>query len=169
MHILVNGNHGHQGTVTYVNRSWPCALGKSGITSDKKEGDHASPAGCYPLRSIWYRADKGERPICSLPVTEIRREDGWCDDPDHPDYNRKITLPFEASHETLWREDDLYDIVVVIGHNDEPPVPGKGSCIFMHVAQPDYDGTEGCVALKKEDLLELLEKVSKDSLIEILL
>ncbi len=155
--------------VTYGNCSWPCALGKSGVTTDKKEGDHASPAGCYPLRSVWYRADKGEKPVCTLPVMEIRREDGWCDDPDHPDYNRKITLPFEARHETLWREDDLYDIVVVIGHNDEPPVPGKGSCIFMHVAKPDYDGTEGCVALKKKDLLELLEKISKDTAIEILL
>lgn len=147
--------------------SWPCAIGKNGVTADKYEGDHCSPAGTYPLRSVFYRPDKMKKPDCALPVHEISQTDGWCDDPHHADYNRQISLPFAASHETLWREDNLYDLVVVIGHNDAPPVPGQGSCIFMHVAKPGYDGTEGCVALKKEDLLDLLKKIEKQTRISI--
>ena len=81
---------------------------------------------------------------------------GWCDDPAHPDYNRQVRLPFAASNEALWREDEVYDLIIVLGHNDNPPVPGRGSAIFMHVARPDYAPTEGCVALAPENLLEVL-------------
>lgn len=130
---------------------------------DKKEGDHASPAGTYPLRAFYYRKDKLEKPVCSLKAIEISEEIGWCDDPSHPDYNKRVSLPFDASHETLWRHDALYDVIVILGHNDNPPISGKGSCIFMHVAKEGYEGTEGCVALCMEDLLELLSLTEPDT------
>ncbi|MCG8494227.1 MAG: L,D-transpeptidase family protein [Sneathiellales bacterium] len=167
MMIEVNGNGNHTGKVVFENTIWNCALGKSGITEDKNEGDHASPAGTYPLRALYYRKDRIQKPVCYLDAIEISQEMGWCDDPVHPEYNRRISLPFSASHETLWRHDALYDLIVVLGHNDNPPVPGKGSCIFMHVAKEGYEGTEGCVALQKQDLLELLALLKPDTYLRI--
>lgn len=168
MRIQVKPDGSHGGTLTFGETHSPCAIGKAGVTLQKREGDHASPIGVFALRKIYYRSDKGIVPDCVLPCHAITPEDGWCDDPKHPLYNQKISRPFDASHETLWRDDHLYDVIVVLGHNDAPPVPGAGSCIFMHVAKEGYTGTEGCVALKLPDLLALLKHVSVDTLIEIL-
>lgn len=146
-----------------------CALGKGGIkpAADKREGDGASPAGCYAVRRIWYRADKLALPKMTLPVRPITPNDGWCDAPEHTAYNTHVLLPFDASHERLWREDDVYDIVVELGHNDSPPKQNMGSCIFMHVARPAYQPTEGCVALELTDLLKILPQLTLQSTITI--
>ena len=137
--------------------SWSCALGRGGIAEEKREGDGVTPIGRWPLRHVLYRADRVARPDCGLPIAEIAPDDGWCDDPAHPAYNRPVKKPFAASHEAMWRADQLYDVVVVLGHNDDPPVPGAGSAIFLHVAKPGYQPTEGCVALALPDLLSLLK------------
>lgn len=140
-----------------------CALGKGGVLpeADKREGDGATPLGRYPIRQVWYRADRlGQAPQTRLPLRALKPEDGWCDDTGDLDhYNRHVTLPYPGSHEKLWREDHVYDVIVELGHNDDPPVPGMGSAIFMHVARADYSGTEGCVALALADLLALLAVV----------
>lgn len=138
-----------------------CALGKGGVRpeADKREGDGATPLGRYPIRQVFYRADRLAPPETRLPLQALTRQDGWCDDPADPAYNRFVTLPYAASHEKLWREDHVYDVIAVLGHNDDPPVPGLGSAIFLHVARPDYSGTEGCVALALPDLLALLAVV----------
>jgi L,D-peptidoglycan transpeptidase YkuD (ErfK/YbiS/YcfS/YnhG family) len=91
-----------------------------------------------------------------VPVQALGRDDGWCDDPAYPDYNRPVRLPISASAEALWREDAVYDIIAVLGWNDDPVQPGRGSAIFLHVAQPDYAPTEGCVALAPDDLRRVL-------------
>ncbi len=137
-------------------RLYRCALGRSGIRRDKREGDGATPAGRFPLRRVLYRADRLPRPETALDVAAISPEDGWCDDPDDPLYNRPVRLPYPGRHERLWRRDGLYDVIVVLGHNDAPPVPGAGSAIFLHVAAPDYAPTEGCIALARDDLLKVL-------------
>jgi L,D-peptidoglycan transpeptidase YkuD (ErfK/YbiS/YcfS/YnhG family) len=141
--------------------SWPggrvrCALGRSGIHTAKQEGDGATPAGCFPLRRLLYRADRLPLPQTLLQVAPIRPDDGWCDDPADPLYNRPVRLPYPGRHEKLWREDRLYDVIVVLGHNDEPVIAGAGSAVFLHVAGPDYAPTAGCVALAVDDLLALL-------------
>lgn len=141
-------------------KTYPIATGKNGFSREKREGDNCTPIGAYALRECWYRADKlPHPPKTALPLRVIQPDDGWCDDPAHPAYNTHVKLPFSASHEKLWREDDVYDVIVPLGYNDAPIVPGKGSAIFMHVARPGYVGTEGCVALALPDLLALLEKV----------
>ena len=146
-----------------------CALGVNGVieAKDKTEGDGKTPAGRWRLRYVMYRADHRPCPRTKLPVTTISFADGWCDDPAHRDYNCPVRLPFDASHEKLWRDDNVYNIVVVLGHNDDPPVPGKGSAIFMHVAKPDYSGTEGCVALSEPDLETVLRLATYDTYITI--
>lgn len=149
-------------------KRYPCATGKNGFTHDKREGDNCSPIGVFPLRECWFRKDKlGAAPETQLPLRETTKADGWCDDVASPEYNRHVQLPHTARHEKLWRDDDVYDVVVVIGYNDAPVACGKGSAIFMHVARPDYSGTEGCVALALPDLLEILPKLSPDSKIYI--
>ena len=152
MDIIVTGD-GHLG---FGGARWRCALGRGGIVAGKREGDGGTPVGRFPLRRLLYRPDRVAAPETRLPVRALTPTDGWCDDPGDPAYNRPVTLPFAASHETMWREDNIYDVVVVLGHNDDPPVAGRGSAIFLHVARPDYRPTEGCVALALDDLLAVL-------------
>ena len=135
-----------------------CALGKGGViaAADKREGDGKSPLGVWAIRRVLFRPDKGGRPETRLPTKALERDDGWCDAPGDPAYNRAVKLPHPASAEQMWREDDVYDLVCILAHNDDPPVPGLGSAIFMHLARPGYEPTEGCVALSREDMLELL-------------
>lgn len=147
--------------------SFRCALGRAGISASKREGDGATPVGTFPLRRVFFRPDRLSFPITRLPVWPLHSNDGWCDAPDHPDYNRPVRLPFAASHEKMWREDALYDLGVVLGHNDDPPIPGLGSAIFLHLAKPDYAPTEGCVALSLPDLSALLGRVEPGDEIEI--
>lgn len=150
-------------------QSWRCALGRSGIVpaSNKREGDGASPAGIWPVRRALWRADRLERPLTALPLQSINPDDGWCDAPDNPAYNRPVRLPWPTSHEIMTRTDGLYDVVVVLGHNDNPPVPGMGSAIFLHCAAADYKPTEGCIALARNVLLELLAGMATASTLEI--
>lgn len=140
-----------------------CALGQNGISTEKREGDKASPVGTFHMLHVFYRADRiAPPPQTALALTPLQPDFGWCDDPTHPDYNRLITLPHPANHEKMWRDDGLYDVVVQLDHNTDPVRPGHGSAIFMHVAKLNYDGTEGCIALKLNDLLELL-RISNSS------
>jgi L,D-peptidoglycan transpeptidase YkuD (ErfK/YbiS/YcfS/YnhG family) len=145
-----------------------CALGRGGVRADKREGDGATPAGLFPLRRLFFRADRSDRPASGLPTQALAPSDGWCDDPAHESYNEFVTLPFTARHERLWRDDALYDIVGVIGYNDAPVRAGLGSAIFLHVATSDYAPTEGCVALAPDDLRYVLALCDATTQIRIL-
>ncbi len=134
----------------------PCALGRGGRVAHKREGDGATPIGLWPMRQVLYRADRVRRPVTGLPVTPIRPHDGWCDDPRDRNYNRAIRLPYPARHERLWRDDHLYDLLVVLGYNDMPRIRARGSAIFMHLAAPGFKPTEGCIAFRETDLRQLL-------------
>jgi L,D-peptidoglycan transpeptidase YkuD (ErfK/YbiS/YcfS/YnhG family) len=147
-----------EGRLRWRSRDVLCALGRSGvIPADlKHEGDGATPLGDWPMRQVFWRSDRLEKPVTQLPVIAVRSDMGWCDDPAHPDYNRQVVLPFPASHERLWREDHVYDLIVVLGYNDDPVIAGKGSAIFLHLARGDFSPTEGCFACARNDLLDLL-------------
>lgn len=155
------------GVASWDGRAVRVSLGRSGVRADKREGDGATPIGRFPPRFVLYRSDRVGAPVTDLPVRPIRASDGWCDDPTSPDYNRLIALPHPAGHETLSREDHVYDLLLVIGHNDAPPVPGMGSAVFVHLARPDWSPTEGCVAFAEADLRDLLRKLDDRSVIEI--
>jgi L,D-peptidoglycan transpeptidase YkuD (ErfK/YbiS/YcfS/YnhG family) len=150
--IVVNA----EGILSFGGRTYRAAIGKAGMRCDKCEGDGASPVGIWQLRYVMYRADRVAPPRTGLPVYPLTPDDGWCDDPHNRAYNRPVRLPFADRYENLWREDHVYDLIVTLGHNDDPALPGNGSAIFMHIARPDYDGTEGCVALAQDDLEAIL-------------
>ena len=132
------------------------ALGRGGVRRDKLEGDGATPAGLLPLRRVLYRADRLRPPDCGVPMEPIAPTDGWCDDVEATDYNRMIHLPHDGHYEELWRPDGVYDVICVLGWNDDPVRRGRGSAIFLHVARADYAPTEGCIALALDDLRQVL-------------
>ena len=136
----------------------PAVLGAGGIRPDKREGDGATPAGLLRLRRVLYRADREPAPACAVPREALAPDDGWCDDPSHPDYNTPVRLPHPGRHERLWREDRLYDLIGVLGWNDDPVVRDRGSAIFLHLAHPDGRPTEGCIALASDALRLVLSR-----------
>lgn len=161
------------GVLRWGKHATPCAIGKGGVKpeADKREGDGATPLGSYPLRWVYFRPDRVPPPATQLPIRGLCRRDGWCDDPQSPAYNRPIALPCDASAEALWREDGLYDLIVVLGHNDAPAHPGLGSAIFLHCCKYDDTGamkpTLGCVAVPRETLADILKACTPQTVIEI--
>lgn len=147
----------------------PCALGAGGvIAADRKEeGDGASPIGIWPVRRAFWRPERLAKPPTSLVLDPIEDADGWCDDPADPAYNRPVRRPYPARHEAMARADGLYDLVVVLGHNDDPPAPGRGSAIFLHCAAPDLAPTRGCVAIERSALSAVLRDLEIGDAIEI--
>ena len=156
-----------RGVLSYGGTESRCAVGRGGIRRGKVEGDGATPAGVFPLRQVLFRPDRVGALESGLPARALSPADGWCDDPADARYNTLVPLPCAARHEALWRADNLYDVIVVIGYNDAPPVPGKGSAIFLHVAQPDFSPTAGCVAVPLPALLNVVRCCSLATMIEI--
>ena len=156
------------GWATLDAHRWRCALGGGGVREDKVEGDSATPAGEFPLRRIYFRNDRLVLPKVNLPARPISRHDGWCDDPRSDSYNRLVHVPNDWSHEKMWREDGLYDLVVVVGYNDDPPEGEWGSAIFLHIARDDMGATQGCIAFARADLMELLPLITRDTRLRVL-
>lgn len=148
-----------RGTLRLGNLVVPCALGRSGVTHRKREGDGGTPAGRYALVEIRYRADRIARPSSALPIRRSRPRDGWCDARGDRNYNRPVELPYPASAETMWRDDAVYDIVVILDWNLSRRSQGKGSAIFFHLARPGFTPTEGCVAVTRADMQKILRHV----------
>jgi L,D-peptidoglycan transpeptidase YkuD (ErfK/YbiS/YcfS/YnhG family) len=145
-----------KGEARWGGRRLRCVVGRAGIVRDKREGDGGTPAGSWPMREVLFRGDRLGEIVTPLPARELEPEDGWCDDPSDPAYNRPVRLPYPAHCEELWLTDRVYDVIVPLGYNDDPVVPGRGSAIFLHVARPDFAPTAGCVALALPDLLAVL-------------
>jgi L,D-peptidoglycan transpeptidase YkuD (ErfK/YbiS/YcfS/YnhG family) len=141
------------------------ALGRSGIKALKREGDGATPLGRFPVRQVLFRAGRLPRPRTPLPLRAIRADDGWCEDPADRNYNRLVKLSPRSRADRLTRDDHLYDLILVLGHNDRPRLRGRGSAIFVHLARPGYSPTAGCIALSRHDLLMLLSELRRGSAI----
>jgi L,D-peptidoglycan transpeptidase YkuD (ErfK/YbiS/YcfS/YnhG family) len=152
-----------QGLLLVGGRICRAALGRSGVAAVKCEGDGATPIGRFAMRRVLYRADRGPRPRTALPLRSIRSVDGWCEDPNDPNYNRLVKLSPRHRGDHLTRDDQLYDLIVVLGYNDVPRVAGRGSAIFVHLARDGYTPTAGCIGLSRHDLLLLLAQAKPGS------
>lgn len=157
----------HRGKLECEGRVFDICLGRSGIRAQKREGDGATPTGSFALQRLFWRADRLDRPKTRLPASPILAHMGWCDDPADFRYNRPVNLPWPASAECLWRKDHLYDLILVISHNQNPVVPGAGSAVFVHLQRDDQGPTAGCIALQRADLLHLLESTGPETKIHI--
>lgn len=161
-------------TVTLGDWTIPCVIGRGGACAAdaKHEGDGCTPLGRWPLRAALLRPGRATLPPgFALPWRWTGPGDGWSDDPADPAYNRPVRLPHGFSAETLQREDMLYDVVLVLGHNDSPPVPGAGSAIFFHLWNEAKlaaeRNTEGCVAIARADMEALLPRLRPGMVLEI--
>lgn len=146
----------------------PCAIGRGGscAAADKREGDGRTPLGRWPTRTVLFRPGLAVPPMgMKLPWRWVRPDDGWSDAEGDPQYNRPVRHPHRFSAERLVRDDGAYDVIVVLGHNDAPPVPGLGSAIFLHCSEGRP--TAGCVAVEKQDLLRLLPLIGPGGVVEI--
>ena len=148
-------------------QKYKCSVGYNGLSKNKTEGDGCTPVGTFKLNKIMYRPDKINDFKSNLETEIIEKRDGWCDDINSELYNQKIIFPYELSAENLYRDDDLYDLICIIDYNLNPIIKGKGSAIFLHVASSDYSPTHGCVAIKKDELIEIAMKLNRGSLIQI--
>ncbi len=157
------------GTLSGFGETIPAVFGKGGArpAADKREGDGASPLGVWPVRAALLRPDRVAATATRLPWRWLRPDDGWSDGAGDPAYNRPVRLPHGFSAERLWRDDHVYDVIVVLGHNDSPPVSPMGSAIFWHLTQPDRRPTEGCVAIERADMLRWLERLAPGDTLQI--
>jgi L,D-peptidoglycan transpeptidase YkuD (ErfK/YbiS/YcfS/YnhG family) len=161
--IIINKS----GLIKYKNFKFRCALGKAGIGEKKREGDNITPKGNHKIVKIYYRSDRIKKISSKFRLIEITKDMGWCDDPNSKNYNQLVNLPSKYTHEKLFKKNNIYDIIVVLNYNIKPVIKNKGSAIFIHVAKKKYPPTQGCIALKKNDLLKLLSKISKNIKIKI--
>ena len=145
----------------FENQKFPCSIGKNGLSSNKIEGDGCTPVGVFNFTEVFYRSDKIKKLDFKLNNSEIKENYGWCDDPESVDYNKLIHFPFSYSAERLYRSDNIYDLIFVINYNLKPIIPNKGSAIFMHLARDEKSDTQGCIALHKQDLIYLAERINK--------
>ena len=148
------------GTVTAFGETIAAVFGRAGAIAAgaKREGDGATPLGIWPIRTALLRPDRMAAPATALPWRWLRPHDGWSDDSADPAYNRPVRHPHGLSAERLWRDDHAYDVIIVLGHNDSPPVPALGSAIFWHCSQPDRRPTEGCIAIDRAILARWLDR-----------
>jgi L,D-peptidoglycan transpeptidase YkuD (ErfK/YbiS/YcfS/YnhG family) len=160
--IIINKS----GYLKYKNFKIRCSLGKAGIKKKTKEGDNVTPIGTYKAVKVFYRSDKINIIKTNLKKIKIKKSMGWCDDSKSNFYNQQIKLPSIFGHEELYRKDSIYDIIIVLNYNMNPIIKGKGSAIFIHVTK-NYKPTKGCIALKKIDLIKILNLIKKNTKIKI--
>ena len=161
--IIVKKNH----YLIFKNLKFRCSVGKAGIKNKIKEGDNITPKGIFKLLKLYYREYKVKNIVTKLKKKKIKKNMGWCDDPKSNYYNKEVKIPNKFSYEILNREDDLYDLVIVLSYNSKPVIKNKGSAIFIHVAKKNYTPTKGCIALRKIHLIKLLKQIKSDTLIKI--
>ncbi len=162
MHILVNSKY-----LTYNNYKAKCVIGKRGIGTKKKEGDLITPKGKYGIKYILYRKDRVKKIQTKIKKIIINKKMGWCDDPQSKQYNKLIKLPFNYSHEKLYKKENIYDIILVLNYNMSPIVKNKGSAIFIHLTRRNYKKTKGCIALKKIDLIKIIKDLKINTKVKI--
>ncbi len=161
MHILINKNY-----LTYNKLKVKCSIGKRGIGYKKKEGDLITPSGQFKIKYILYRKDR-LKISTRLRKKVIKRNMCWCDDPRSSHYNKLVRLPFAYKHEKLYKRENTYDIILVLNYNMNPVKKNKGSAIFIHVAKNNFKKTEGCVAIKKINLVKLIKKINPNTKVKI--
>ena len=162
MHIVINNKN-----LTYKNYKVKCSIGKRGIGYKKKEGDLITPKGKFKIKFILYRKDRVKNIQTKIRKIVIRKNIGWCDDSNSKDYNKIIKLPTTYSFERLYKKENIYDIILVLDYNMKPVIKNKGSAIFIHVAKKNYKKTAGCIALKKNHLLKIIEELKNNTKVKI--
>ena len=161
--ILVNKDK----ILYFKTKNYRCSVGLNGFTKNKIEGDKKTPIGVYSFGKLFVRTDKIKNLNTKFKYIPIRKDMAWSDDSNKSNYNNLIKTK-NKHKESLYRDDNLYDLILVINYNMNPVLPNKGSAIFLHVSSDDYKPTEGCVAIAVNDFIEILKTLKPDDKINIL-
>ena len=145
----------------------PCALGPAGIVRLKREGDKGTPAGRFRLMWGYCRPDRPRPPAGGVPLEPMRPDQGWCEDPASPRYNRPVRLPAAGATDRMWRDDHLYDVTFVLDQNFTRRAKGRGSAIFFHLAREGLTPTMGCVAISPADMRKIAPRLRRGAVMEI--
>ncbi|PWJ80153.1 L,D-peptidoglycan transpeptidase YkuD (ErfK/YbiS/YcfS/YnhG family) [Pseudaminobacter salicylatoxidans] len=167
--LTVRARPGHptQGFMNVGGTVFFCALGRGGITANKREGDGRTPLAAMRILSGYFRRDQFTVNRTRLPMREIDAALGWCEVPGDRNYNRPVRLPYAASHEYMRRNDRLYDACLVLDWNISPRRRGRGSAIFFHLARPDFSPTQGCVAVSARTMARLLPYLNERTVLKV--
>ncbi len=163
MNIILKNNN----TLIFDEFQFRCCVGKRGISKKKVEGDKKTPKGIFSLGPIFYRSDRNNKPSTKIKLIKIKKNMGWCDDVRSPKYNKLIKIKENIKHEKMYRKDKKYDFILTVKYNFNNPIKKKGSAIFIHCTQ-NFNGTMGCIGLKKNDLLILIRLINKNTKIKII-
>ena len=161
--ILVNKDK----ILCFEKKKYRCSVGLNGFTKNKIEGDKKTPIGKYSFGKLFVRTDKIKNLNTKFKYIPIRKDMAWSDDSNKSNYNNLIKTK-NKHKESLYRDDNLYDLILVINYNMNPVLPNKGSAIFLHISSDDYRPTEGCVAIAVNDFIEILKTLKPDDKINIL-
>jgi L,D-peptidoglycan transpeptidase YkuD (ErfK/YbiS/YcfS/YnhG family) len=165
--VRTRPGHRSQGLLVAGHTVFACALGRGGISSNKREGDGATPLGPMRLLSGYFRPDHVKVQATRLSMKPIAADLGWCEVPEDRNYNRPVRIPYGASHETMRRPDNLYDYCLVLDWNISARKRGRGSAIFFHLARPDFTPTQGCVAVTAKVMARLLPYLSRQTVLTV--
>lgn len=154
--------------VRFGSLTLPAAIGRSGRTVVKREGDGATPIASMRLLYGFRRGERNGHLASALPIKRIRTGMLWCDQPDDANYNRPVKAPFRPSHEEMKRKDGLYDICLVLDWNVTSRARNRGSAIFFHLIRPGYEPTAGCVAISARDMRRILPYLRKGTILRVL-
>ena len=143
----------------------PCAIGPAGVVRLKREGDGGTPAGRFALLWGYYRPDRPRPDAGGAPLKPLRRDQGWCEDPQGRNYNRPVRAPSRDATDRMWRQDALYDLVFVLDQNFSRRAKGRGSAIFFHIARADLSPTAGCVAIAAADMRRLAPRLARGAVL----
>ena len=148
-----------RGQVRFMGRRFPAAVGRTGITGAKREGDGATPAGVHRIIGMLYRADRIGRGRLHRWAHKIGPRDLWSDASGQADYNRQVRAPYGFSHERLSRPDPMYDVIVLTDWNWPDAKPGRGSAIFLHQWRRPGHPTAGCIAVCRDHLIWIAARI----------
>jgi L,D-peptidoglycan transpeptidase YkuD (ErfK/YbiS/YcfS/YnhG family) len=146
----------NKGELWYKKNCYKCAYGKNGFIKSKKEGDGCTPIGVFEINKLFLRTDRIKKIHTKMMQIPILKNMAWEDDSSKRNYNKIIKLNTLSHKERLYRKDHLYDLILIIEYNTKKIIKRRGSAIFIHIAKLKYKPTQGCIALKKKDFLELL-------------
>ena len=161
--LLVNNER----ILTYKNKFYRCAYGKNGLVKNKIEGDECTPIGIFSLGKLYIRIDRIKDIKTNFKYQPITKTMAWSDDPKNQNYNKQINTSKEHQ-EKMYRKDHIYDLILVINYNINPTIPYKGSAIFIHIENNNYNPTQGCITLKKDDFIEILSTLLPNEKIKII-
>lgn len=132
----------------------------------KKEGDGKSPAGIFPLESVFGTTPRAEAAWLKMPYLQLEESTECVDDVNSGKYNQivdryKVGVFDWKSSEKMLEVGEQYSWGVTVAHNSNPPERGKGSCIFLHIWKAPDSGTSGCTAMERSELETVLRWLDK--------